>query len=354
MIWLRVHTLTLCAMWSFALVNARSFAQSDDPATIAARLTAAGTKARLETPSTPAYHLQAKFETFDIAGKPDGVGSLDAYWDGKERSQRTETYRGATRINIRNHGLQTSGESSPTSASERELLRGLFEPTPPEPRLLQDDELTQKTTSISGTSMDCVTVKAKAQASSPNQTNSYRPPSYPTVYCVNPASGTLRIADYPGGMALVYNRLELFGGKSIAREMTITQGKILRAKMEVTSLAPWQPDDRVFVPPAGSVRSTDDQQVAPLLMANLAISKTTPVYPILAKQNHVSGIVLLQALISKEGTVHDLEVLSSPMPALSESAMDAVKDWKYKPYLINGEPTEVELTVGVTYSFATR
>jgi protein TonB len=74
-----------------------------------------------------------------------------------------------------------------------------------------------------------------------------------------------------------------------------------------------------------------------------------PVYPAEAKANHISGAVVMAATISKEGTVKQLEVVSGP-EELRASALDAVKEWKYQPYLLNGEPVEIETTITVNYS----
>jgi periplasmic protein TonB len=60
--------------------------------------------------------------------------------------------------------------------------------------------------------------------------------------------------------------------------------------------------------------------------------------------------VILHAVISKQGTIEQLYVISGP-PMLVNAARDAVSRWKYKPYLLNGEPTEVETTVNVNFTF---
>ena len=86
------------------------------------------------------------------------------------------------------------------------------------------------------------------------------------------------------------------------------------------------------------------------VMAGSIITKTQPVYPPIAKAAHVSGTVTLHAIISKTGAIENLTVISGPQMLVS-AAMDAVKQWKYKPYLLNGEPTEVDTTVQVNFSF---
>jgi protein TonB len=77
--------------------------------------------------------------------------------------------------------------------------------------------------------------------------------------------------------------------------------------------------------------------------------RTTPVYPPIAKTARVSGTVVLQATISKAGTIQNLRVVSGPQ-MLRQSALDAVRNWRYKPYMLNNDPVEVESTVSVVFS----
>ena len=83
--------------------------------------------------------------------------------------------------------------------------------------------------------------------------------------------------------------------------------------------------------------------------AGLLIQKTTPTYPPIAKAARVSGTVVLQATISKSGTIENLRVISGPA-MLQQAAMDAVRTWRYRPYLLNNEPVEVDTTVNVIFS----
>lgn len=79
------------------------------------------------------------------------------------------------------------------------------------------------------------------------------------------------------------------------------------------------------------------------------VKKVAPVYPQIAMAAHVEGTVTLHALISATGTVEHLNVISGP-PMLVTSAMDAVRQWQYQPYLLNGQPVEVETTINVNFS----
>src|SRR5580692_3179780 len=83
----------------------------------------------------------------------------------------------------------------------------------------------------------------------------------------------------------------------------------------------------------------------------LLVHKVTPQYPPLAKQARIQGVVVLQALIGKDGSITGLHVVSGH-PMLTNAALEAVKEWKYKPYYLNGEPVEVETTINVNFSLS--
>ena len=81
------------------------------------------------------------------------------------------------------------------------------------------------------------------------------------------------------------------------------------------------------------------------------ISQVKPMYPVIAKSARISGAVVLQAEISKQGTIEHLQVISGH-PMLVQSAVEAVKQWRYKPYLLNGEPVPVETTITVNFTLS--
>ena len=83
----------------------------------------------------------------------------------------------------------------------------------------------------------------------------------------------------------------------------------------------------------------------------LIIRRVQPTYPPLARQARIQGTVVLQAQISKEGNIENLQLISGH-PMLAPAAIEAVKQWKYKPYLLNGEPVEVETQVQVNFTLA--
>jgi len=105
----------------------------------------------------------------------------------------------------------------------------------------------------------------------------------------------------------------------------------------------------------GAARTTVQQAVQPTrhissgVMEGMLIYKVLPVYPAVARAMRIAGRVELQATISRNGTIDNLRVVDGPT-MLRQAAYDAVKQWRYRPYLLNSEPVEVETTVNVDFT----
>jgi TonB family protein len=84
-------------------------------------------------------------------------------------------------------------------------------------------------------------------------------------------------------------------------------------------------------------------RVSETVMQGLLLSKVSPEYPAAAKANHVQGVVTLAVVIRKDGTITDVQVVSGPAE-LTAAAIDAVRQWRYRPYQLLGRPVEIETT----------
>jgi periplasmic protein TonB len=92
-------------------------------------------------------------------------------------------------------------------------------------------------------------------------------------------------------------------------------------------------------------------RVSSMVVEGLIIRKTIPQYPPIPKAMGIQGTVVLQATISKSGTIENLHVINGPA-MLQQAALDAVRTWRYKPYMLNEQPVEVETTVNVVFSIS--
>ena len=101
-------------------------------------------------------------------------------------------------------------------------------------------------------------------------------------------------------------------------------------------------------PPPPKPAQTRIRQGGAVTAASL-VNRVQPNYPPLARQTRISGTVRLHAIISKSGNVESLEVMSGH-PLLVQAALDAVRQWRYRPTTLNGEPVEVDTTIDVIFS----
>ncbi len=102
------------------------------------------------------------------------------------------------------------------------------------------------------------------------------------------------------------------------------------------------------IAPAPGIALPQRVRVSAGVTQGLVLHQVSPVYPPAAKHARIQGSVILQALISKEGSIKDLKVISGPRE-LVDAAIGAVQQWRYRPYVINGEPVEVETIVTVMF-----
>jgi protein TonB len=94
--------------------------------------------------------------------------------------------------------------------------------------------------------------------------------------------------------------------------------------------------------------SLGPQRISQGVSDGLLIKKVQPIYPAQALQMHVEGTVVLQASIGKDGNIRNVKVLSGS-PILVRAASDAVKQWKYRPYTLNGQPVEIDTQISIAF-----
>lgn len=142
----------------------------------------------------------------------------------------------------------------------------------------------------------------------------------------------------------------LLNGNPVAVETIIVVNFSLNQSAPVTlpgggvmgGLATGAPPSTPSLSPSGRMR------VSSGVMAGLIDTKTTPVYPKDAKEAHITGAVVLSGVVDTHGKVTELNVVNGP-EMLRQAAIDAVSQWTYKPYLLNGKPVEVITTMTVHF-----
>ena len=165
------------------------------------------------------------------------------------------------------------------------------------------------------------------------------------------------------------------GGKPTGPEVAQGQSAGFAATTERTALPPLQVEviagnQRVSIPAKSSSIQVDvgsgaagsepfanttispgGVRVSPQAAQNVSVA-VPPDYPLLARQMKVQGVVSLQALIAKDGTIQELQIMSGP-EILAAAAREAVKQWHFKPYLQNGQPVETQARITVNFTIST-
>jgi len=107
-------------------------------------------------------------------------------------------------------------------------------------------------------------------------------------------------------------------------------------------------DGRPIAPPPPQPAPSRPLAVSNGVMEAALTHRVQPIYPAIARAAHISGTVELRAIIAKDGTVRDLEVLSGN-PLFVPAALSAVREWRYRPTLLSGVPVEVETRITVNF-----
>jgi len=116
------------------------------------------------------------------------------------------------------------------------------------------------------------------------------------------------------------------------------------------------PSTNVFQPSTPIVvksAPTHPMNISMGVSEGMILSKTNPTYPVIARTAGISGTIVLAATISATGRIENLKVLNGP-PMLRQAAVDAVKTWRYRPYLLNNQPVEVETTINIVFTLGSR
>ena len=168
------------------------------------------------------------------------------------------------------------------------------------------------------------------------------------AYCTD-QDNRLTVLTGPGPFVLRRSTFRKYRNREVPLDIELSYGGKIAITAHVTELDVLQAESSPSSTSAKKV--TTDTRIASGIVEGLALKRKNPTYPKDAQKRRLEGTVVLWAIITKEGTIASLDVISSPDSILSKSATDAVQKWTYKPYLLNGAPVEVETTIMVNYAF---
>jgi len=202
-------------------------------------------------------------------------------------------------------------------------------------------EVQEAVTRISQKSKSMAAVSTSVPPSPARERKPAKPPA--------PAAAAAPLAAATERAALPAMQIEVVAGN---RHMNVT-GKSNAIHLDVDSGATSPASSGPANAPADvrTANAGDRVQLSRQTAQSLSVS-VPPNYPLLARQMKVQGAVSLQALISRDGTIQELQVLSGP-GILATAAREAVKQWHFKPYLQNGRPVETQAKIIVNFTIST-
>jgi TonB family protein len=287
--------------------------------------------------NTP-FHLAMTFQLYDLDGKATKTGSFEGWWAAP----------GSEKIVVHLPGLNEDGSASAGSDAAlvrdsylvRQLLESAIHPVPAALRVAE--AMTTKTVKFGKIPLDCTAPEASALQAMNAQ---------PATLCMAPQTTDLLILQGLGGKeSLLRARTGKFHDTYVALELRI--GYLGRDAImgNVTTLQSFDPAKSEVKLPPPAASQPKAVQISGGVIAGHRTGFVEPVYPDLAKIRHVSGLVLLQVVIGKDGSVERLVPIASTDSMFTNAAIQAVKQWKYSPYLLNGEPVEIDTTITVNFA----
>ena len=286
----------------------------------------------LESADLRPWHIVMSYDQFDEDGDNIHSGIYEEYWAGVRKFKRSYKSDDLNQTDYAtDKGLYRQGEQKWPSRTQLQVRAEVIEPFWYGATLLQGFHARNIERIFSGYKFQCVAIERNSGISDPTQ------------YCFEPDSSVLRYNRGWGWDQTVYNRIESFQGRNLAREVDVTDGghRYLELRVKTVEMLA-HVDDGDFMPPADAVGPLGDRVSGVFLQPTN--SSIFPRWPASLRTQHFA--VDLEIVIGKNGHVISAQAVSGP-PEAYKACEDAVRKWVFPPYLILGKPVEVEQKVTI-------
>jgi TonB family protein len=309
------------------MASASALAASDK--TVEAEQTLQDAITKNDIRELPSFEMKASLK-LDSHGHPV-EGSYLLLWNGPDQWREEINIRGYSEIKVAGKDVVSVKRTTQYLPWQINLLHGLLD-YGQGLKLRQDEKVKQiRIREMHGIKASCVEIANKFT---------------PRQVCIDPSNGTL-VRELP----FVDRNFIPVGTKMFPFSLSYTDHEKTLAAATVSELkTPAQFSASAFDPPAGGI--SEPKCDADKVHSGRLVARVNPVYPAAQRYAHVEGTVKLYAVVGTDGMLHNLEVVSSVDPGLDSSALEAVRQWRYEPYICNGTPVEVETDVQVNFSLA--
>jgi Gram-negative bacterial TonB protein C-terminal len=320
--------------------------RAQDSAALAEQLKKSAELTSLDLQDSKPWHLKLEVQKLDESGKPGELGTVEEWWASPTLYRVVYTTPSQTTTELRNADGLFRSAGGGTDYAQLELMRQQVVHPMPSEQEMKTGKLEQKTESLGTMKLDCVMVGEEIRGVA------HPPLGLFPMYCMEPGDPTLRVTFNFGGLVVARNKMGKFMNKIVPIEAaaslkgkTMADAKVVALQMVALTAADFKAKD--------DLKQVSDHpaKVASGVIAGSKIGGAEPVYPVSAKQHRLSGSVVMHALIGWDGRVRQLNLVSYTEGDFAISALAAVRTWTYKPYILNGNPTDVDTTITANYYF---
>lgn len=315
-----------------------------DKTQLAARLKSAAEYASLDSSGLRPWHLALDITLYDTDGKNPKPATVEI-WAADTNMKMVESVAGLQVTTLRNNDklLRTAAQAAEFTSLES-LVEEILHPIP--------DELLQPTVNLSEDKptfakipMECI------EPSFPHTSSATISIDRPLSFCFINGKDSLAIS-FGGGKIEFRQQTAMFQSKEVPVHSQVLVGKTLRADAKITKLETFTPAPDTFAP-TSDMKPFDGPIVGKSAdFLDLGLVHMPPVYPMTAREQHVSGSVNFDAIIGADGHIASLNQTGHADSTLTAAAETAVRQWIYRPFLVCGIPVPVKTVITVNFNLS--
>ncbi len=294
------------------------------------------------------WHVKANYDILDHTNKVIATGVFEEWWAAKDKWKRsfTGTHYTGTEWHLPEGNAHVGDGWTARPWPESLIVTRLLYPMHTETSL-PPKHLKIHKSNFGRLQLNCLQSEHLRGSRFQND---------PAGYCLESGSTTLRFTGFTG-LETTYNKLGIFQGRTIGLDTSVRVNDHALSDIHVLSLGAMSPaEDAAFTPaiPITPRKDSDPVDLTASMIEGQKLFGNDFRYPVEAKRNEDYGLVIVGAVINKQGKVEDATVLESPSLSLGNAVLVAVRTWNYQPSLLAGKPVNLNTTFYVFYNDSKR
>lgn len=333
---------------AFVASEAQSFAQ-DQPSTAmpkkpSALMNLTAQSNQLEVEGLKPWRITIAYQLMNAQGAVENEGTIEESWIAGQKFKVVYKSGAFTREDYQTaSGLfRTSQGQSPSGQLDR--IRLEFTQPFPNEKTREHWILEAKDQTSNGLKLKCLAITG---FSMPDADRRFNGPTY----CVESDRPALRLSTLPTSPSqiVLHDNLQAFQGRFVPGDVAVTQDSHPLWKAHLVRIEPIDAvDEAAFAPPASAKPVEKKIAISSGVAQGNLTHRVAPQYPPDARSKGIEGMVTIRATIGKDGHVNNLGVVQGP-EELRQAALEAVQQWTYRPYLLNGETVSVDTMINVEF-----